>query len=178
MFNFFKKNDSNVDKLYNKILYLSRNKFFFVNLNLSDTFQNRIYLIFIHSAFIFLKIKHNENNLSYKKFYQKSFDFMINRIELDMREIGHGDVTINKNMKFLVTNFYNILIKFEKYGSLNTEEKFFLFNSYLVYKSQIKQNINYELVKYFDKYHSFCLDLTTDSVLMGDLKFNYKQMLK
>ena len=36
------------------------------------------------------------------------------------------------------------------------------------------KNMNYEdIVDYFDKYLSFCFDLTSDSVLKGDLKFNY-----
>jgi len=33
---------------------------------------------------------------------------------------------------------------------------------------------NSALIKYFDKYHSFCLDLCSDSVLKGELIFNYK----
>ena len=30
------------------------------------------------------------------------------------------------------------------------------------------------LVEYFDKYQAFCFDLSSDSVLSGDLNFNYK----
>ena len=44
-------------KLYNKILKLSRNKLFYTKLGLSDTFQNRIYLIFLHTSFLLIKIK-------------------------------------------------------------------------------------------------------------------------
>ena len=47
----------NEDKLYNKILLLSRNKFFYTKLALSDTFQNRINLIFMHIAFIFINMR-------------------------------------------------------------------------------------------------------------------------
>ena len=35
-----------------------------------------------------------------------------------MREIGFGDTTINKNMKFLVKTFYNILFNCEKYKKM------------------------------------------------------------
>ena len=48
------------DILYNNILSLSRNKLFFTKFCLADSFQNRIYLIFIHISFLFtysLKIK-------------------------------------------------------------------------------------------------------------------------
>ena len=97
------------DKLYNNILLFSRNKLFYTKFDLIDTFQNRIHLIFIHISFIFIKIKQNNKNQIYKIFYQKTFDFIFNKIELNMREIGFGDTTINKNMKFLVKTFYNIL---------------------------------------------------------------------
>ena len=98
------------DILYNNILSLSRNKLFFTKFGLADTFQNRIYLIFIHISFLFIKIKQNNQKEIYKIFYQKMFDLIFKNIELNMREIGYGDIVTNKNMKFLVlTNlFYHI----------------------------------------------------------------------
>ena len=56
------------------------------------------------------------------------FDLIFNRIELNMREIGYGDTLINRNMKFLVKTFYNILLNCENFNekSLNTK-KMFLF---------------------------------------------------
>ena len=33
---------------------------------------------------------------------------------------------------------------------------------------------NTDLVSYFDKYQAFCLDLSSDNVLKGDLNFSYK----
>ena len=101
------------DILYNNILSLSRNKLLFTKFNLTDTFQNRIYLIFIHVAFLFIKLKQNKLKEIYKDFYQKMFDLIFSNIELNMREIGYGDTVINKNMKFLVKTFYNILLSCE-----------------------------------------------------------------
>ena len=51
MFKYFKKKQSIEDKLYNKILSLSRNKLFYTKLDLKDSFQNRINLIFLHISF-------------------------------------------------------------------------------------------------------------------------------
>ena len=51
------QNEFQESKLYNKILFLSRNKLFYTKMNLSDTFQNRINLIFLHIGFLFIKIK-------------------------------------------------------------------------------------------------------------------------
>ena len=115
------------DILYNNILLLSRNKLFFTKFNLNDTFQNRIYLIFIHISFLFIKIKQINQKEIYKNFYQKMFDLIFKKIELNMREIGYGDIVINKNMKFLVIAFYNILLNCENFNrkSLILKKKFF-----------------------------------------------------
>ena len=109
--------------LYNNILLLSRNKLFYTKFDLADTFQNRIHLIFIHISFLFIKIKQNNENKKYKAFYQKMFDLIFSKIELNMREIGYGDVTINKNMKLLVKIFYNILLYCENYKQKNLNSK-------------------------------------------------------
>jgi len=45
---------------------------------------------------------------------------------------------------------------------------------YLTQNADKKSTNNIELVEYFDKYQAFCFDLSSDSVLKGDLNFNYK----
>ena len=160
--------------LYNNILLLSRNRLFYTKFDLVDTFQNRIHLIFLHISFLFIKIKQNKQSQSYKVFHQKMFDFIFNQIELNMREIGFGDTLINKNMKFLVRTFYNILLSCEKYKKKNLKSKKMFFLKYLERNNIKKHSINGSLIEYFDKYESFCFDLNPDSVLRGDLNFNYK----
>ena len=171
--NKIKKNNSTENNLYNTILLLTRKKIFYTNFNLADTFQNRIHLIFMHISFLFIKIKQKKNE-NYKVFYQSLFDLIFNKIELNMREIGYGDVTINKNMKQLIKKFYSILLKIEEYKNYNLENKKTFFIENLDFKTTDKL-LNYvDLVDYFDKYEAFCFDLNSDSVLQGNLNFNYK----
>ena len=162
------------DILYNNILSLSRNELFFTKFGLADTFQNRIYLIFIHISFLFIKIKQNNQKEIYKIFYQKMFDLIFKNIELNMREIGYGDIVTNKNMKFLVKTFYNILLNCENlnWRSLNLKKMFFF--KYLEHNNMKKKADKVPLIEYFDRYQAFCLDLSLDSVLKGDLNFRYK----
>ena len=91
-----------------------------------------------------------------------------------MREIGYGDVFVNKNMKILVRAFYNILLNCENYNDKNmiSKKKFFL--KYLEANNTKKHSNNDFLIEYFDKYEAFCFDLSNDSVLRGDLNFSYK----
>ena len=170
----FNQNNTKETVLYNNILLLSRKKVFYTKFNLTDTFQNRIILIFIHISFIFIKTKQNNENKKYKFFYQKMFDLIFKKIEFNMREIGHGDVTVNKNMKYLVKTFYNILLNCENYKTKSLSDKNFFFHNFLTQNMNLIDANNIDLIEYFDKYQTFCLDLSSDKVLKGVLNFNYK----
>ena len=174
MLKYSKQTKSQENTLYNKILFLSRNKLFYTKLSLNDTFQNRIILIFLHISFLFIKLKQKDKDLFYKEFYQKMFDFIFKKIELNMRELGYGDMLVNKNMKFLVKIFYNILLNCENYKKKNLKSKNLFLLKYLVQNSDKKKANYISLVDYFDKYQAFCFELGPDSVLKGDLNFNYK----
>ena len=173
MFQISKNKQVQENTLYNKNLSLSRNKLFYTKWCLSDTFQNRINLIFMHSSFLFNKIKMDNGHKIYKEFYQKMFDLIFNNIEINMREVGYGDVTVNNKMKLLVRIFYKILLNCETYNVQNHNFKDSFFEKHLSLKKGSKINNNNELIRYFDKYQSFCIDLTSDSVLKGELNFKY-----
>ena len=102
------------------------------------------------------------------------FDLIFIKIEQNMREIGYGDTVVNKNMKFLVKNFYDILLNCENYKKKNLKNKNLFLLKYLTQNEDKKSTNNIGLVEYFDKYQAFCFDLSPDSVLSGDLNFNYK----
>jgi len=174
MFQLLKKNKLQENKLYNKILSLSRNKLFYTKLGLSDTFQNRIILIFLHISFLFVKLKKGHKIQHYKEFYQRMFNIVFKQIELNMREIGYGDMTVSKNMKFLVTSFYNILLSCENYRKKSSKNKGLFLIKYLDLNDTVKSTNNNALVAYFDTYEAFSVDLNLDSVLKGDLNFNYR----
>tara|TARA_B110000438_G_C15376663_1_gene462904 strand:+ start:72 stop:593 length:522 start_codon:yes stop_codon:yes gene_type:complete len=160
------------ESIYNYILLLSRKKLFYTKFLLKDTFQNRINLILIHLSFLLIKIKKN-NNRDLKLFNQKLFDLVFKNIELNMREIGFSDTLINKNMKFISKIFYDILLKSEIYNKKNRDEKKLFLINFLDFKSDLKSSIYDEIIRYMDKYYSFCFDLSKDSVLKGDFKFNF-----
>ena len=103
------KTNKHDDNLYNTLLVLSRNIFFYKELSLPDTFETRIYLMFIHFSII-LKIFKKKK----EKFNQNSYDMLFHNIESNLRESGFGDVTVNKKMKDMNKLLYDILLKFEK----------------------------------------------------------------
>ena len=173
MLSYIKQVSTREVTLYNNILLLSRNELFYTKFDLTDTFQNRIHLIFIHISYLFVKLKQNMRNKKYRIFYQKLFDLLFKQIEFNMREIGYGDVLVNRNMKSLVKSFYDVLLYCENYRQETQESKKIFFTKYL--ETNIKQKManNDLMIKYFNKFQAFCFDLNSDSVLKGELNFNY-----
>ena len=87
--------------IYNNLIKLTRNKSLYENININETFSMRLIIFLMHFAF-FLKIF--KNNCS-KKTMQEIYDFIFRQIETSIREIGYGDVSINKKMKDYINIF-------------------------------------------------------------------------
>ena len=155
--------------LYNNLLSLSRNLFFYQKVSLADTFETRIYLMFLHFS-IFLRIYKKKE----VKFNQKSYDHFFNNIENNLRELGFGDVSVNKKMKELNKVFYDILLKFVK-PSLN-KESFFILEHKLIskYFSELKDpksSSYHEFETYFSNFYDFCFELPLEYMVRDAVNF-------
>ena len=166
MFSFYKKHNN---KLYNKLTELSRNKFFYNDTQLLDSFQTRILLIFFHLSII-LKISKKSN---FKKKTQDIFDNIFQNIEYHMRELGHGDVSVNKNMKNLNKIFYDILYNIDQ-DLYNIEMSKKLLVKYFFSKDKLDDEKAVKLASYFQKFRDFCFDLDVNNMLNGSINFNYR----
>ena len=130
--------------IYNNLIKLTRNKFFYENLNNKDTFSDRLIIFFFHFAF-FLKI-YKKND---QKELQNIYDFIFKQIELSIREIGYGDATVNKKMKEFINTFYKIVDKTELWNSLDLNKKTEFISSFLDMNIESLNFVNY-LNKYID----------------------------
>ena len=166
MFSFYKKHNN---KLYNKLTELSRNKFFYRDTQLMDNFQTRILLIFFHLSII-LKISKKSN---LKKKTQEIFDNIFQNIEYHMRELGHGDVSVNKNMKNLNKMFYDILYNLDQ-DLYDTEKSKKLLLKYFFSKDKSDDEKAMKLGNYFQKFRDFCFDLDVNNMLNGSINFKYR----
>jgi len=106
MFSAYKRH---YNPLYSKLVELSRTIFFYKKILLNDNFETRINLIFIHFSILLLIYKKKK-----EKFPQEIFDNIFLNIEYHIRELGYGDVAVNKKMKTLTRIFYDILLKIPK----------------------------------------------------------------
>ncbi len=150
--------------MYITLLQLSRNLNFYSKIGLKDSFETRIYLMFIHFSIILIIFKRKKNN-----FPQNEYDNLFFCIENNLRELGLGDVGVNKKMKELNKIFYDILLK------LNSEDLNFKINKDLIFKYFENLNANNDKYMYFEDYfvnfYNFCFELSPQTMIKGILNF-------
>ena len=149
---------------------LSRKLYFYNKINLKDTFETRIYLMFIHFSIILIICKKKKNNFS-----QDSYDNLFHSIENNLRELGFGDVSVNKKMKDLNKILYDILLKIEK--DEKKKESFQINQSLITkYFEELNSGKIEELGllnDYFLKFFNFCFELPLEYVIRDSIKFKY-----
>ena len=108
-----------------------------------------------------------------KQFPQKVFDNIFLNIEYHIRELGYGDIAVNKKMKVLTRIFYDILLKVK---NSNTDK--FLINKNIIKIYLVPQSINTDqpiddLAMYFKNFYYFCFELKNNNMLKGQINFKY-----
>ena len=132
--------------LYNTLVNLSRNKSLFSIFTDKDTFSDRILILLFHFSFFLRAYKKDTD----KEYLQKFFDYFFRQIELSLREIGYGDVSINKKMKDYINIFYSILDKIDDWNKLDNVKK----GEILSFYYNLKDN-HLKIVNYFDNFEIY-----------------------
>tara|TARA_B110001452_G_scaffold251563_1_gene240718 strand:- start:36 stop:530 length:495 start_codon:yes stop_codon:yes gene_type:complete len=161
----FKPKKHNID-LYNTLLVLSRNIFFYDKLELLDKFETRIYLMFVHFSIMMIIFKKKKN-----KFDQDSYDSLFQNIENNLRELGFGDVAVNKKMKELNKILYDILLKIEKPNNKAFKMNENLVVKYFVGLNDIKSDKFADFETYFVNFYNFCFELPLNNMIRDAINF-------
>ena len=128
---------------------------------MNDTFSDRLMIFLIHFSF-FLKIYKNSEN---QQLMQSIYDYIFNQLELSIREIGYGDMSINKKMKNYINTFHSLLSEIDKWDTYNDDEKDNLLRNFFSYQGEIN-----DLTKYFEKYRLFLTKSSLNSFAKGVIK--------
>tara|TARA_B100000963_G_scaffold57717_1_gene45832 strand:- start:495 stop:968 length:474 start_codon:yes stop_codon:yes gene_type:complete len=150
--------------IYNNLIKLTRNKNLYLNLERNDEFSDRLIFLMFHFALFLKKYK---NEISKKK-SQELFDFIVRQIELSIREIGYGDVSVNKKMKDYVNMFYAILDKIEINDMSNYEN----INSFFKKIFNLDKNIEF-YADYYKKYDEYLSNNTLNNFTKDILNHNF-----
>ena len=153
--------NKNYINIYNNLIKFSRNKKLFSIFTKEDSFSDRLIIFLLHFGF-FLKIyKNNENQQKMQNIY----DCIFEQLELSIREIGYGDVSINKKMKTYINTFHSLLNKIEIWENLTEVNRDDLLRSFFNYEGEIK-----DLSKYFEKYRLFLIKSSLNLFTKGVVK--------
>ena len=135
---------NNYLNLYNNFIKLTTNKSLYKGISTQqDVFSDRLTLFLLHFAFFLKEFKNPEN----QKLLQEIYDFNFRQLELNIREIGYGDQTVNKKIKDYINNFHAIISNIHFWEDLNIEEKKKKISPFLTNF----ENITY-LVDYFEEF--------------------------
>ena len=150
--------------IYNNLIKLTRNKNLYLNLERNDEFSDRLLFLMFHYA-LFLKKYKSEIN---KNKSQELFDFFVRQIELSIREIGYGDVSVNKKMKEYVNIFYAILDQIEVYDMSKNENITNFFKKIF----HLNKNIDF-YANYYKKYDEYLSNNTLNNFTKDILNLNF-----
>ena len=156
--------DNKYINIYNNLINLTRNKKLYVDLIKHDTFSDRLFFFLFHLAFL-LKVYKKQCS---KNTLQEIFDHFFKQLEISIRELGYGDVTINKKMKKYVNLFYSILEKVDKWETLDKSQQQKVLHKYL---NLANNNVN--TLNYFENYYNYLKNNTFNSLLKGVIKLNF-----
>ena len=106
-------------------------------------------------------------------FSQKMYDDLFHNIENNLRELGFGDVSVNKKMKEFNKILYDILLKIGKIKNytkeLEVDDK--LLSKYFneLYDQEDAKYL--KLKKYFSLFYKFCFELPLENMVRDALKY-------
>ena len=143
---------------------LSRNKNIYYSFTNKDTFSDRLLIFLFHLAFFFKNYKSKID----QKYIQNFYDYTFRQIELDIREIGYGDQSVNKKMKTYINMLYSIIEKIHNWENYDKNDKLKIFNLYIENKDN-----NQKIVDYFEKYYIYLTKISLNSFIKSviDHKF-------
>ena len=114
-----------------------------------------------------LFLKHFKTSTN-PKTLQELFDFIIRQIELSIREIGYGDVSVNKKMKDYINLFYYIAEEIEKFDLNDNVNQLSLLKKYL----NTDKNLDF-YTDYFNKYRLFLTKNPLNNFTKDILNLNF-----
>ena len=121
--------------------------------------------MFVHYSIILQIFK-----MKKREFSQKSYDSLFYAIENNLRELGFGDVAVNKKMKDLNKVFYDILLKINN-SKTNIELNKNLIIKYFPQLNDLNSN-KYQLFNdYFINFYHFCFEISPETMIKDALKF-------
>jgi cytochrome b pre-mRNA-processing protein 3 len=114
----FSREKKTAHKLYKTIVQQARKPVFYENCGVADTFDGRFDMISLHMILIIRRMKRDIDQT--RDLSQALFDYMFDDIDLNLRELGIGDMGVLTRVKKMTKAFYGRLESYDH--GLNFED--------------------------------------------------------
>lgn len=101
-----------VSAVYSRIVGQSRQPFLYTEFGVPDTAIGRFDMIVVHAFLVFRRLK--AQGPGAEAFGQALFDHMFVDMDMSLREMGVGDLSVGKKVKALAKGFYGRVVAYEK----------------------------------------------------------------
>ena len=167
----FSKEKKIAHKLYKAIVRQARQPVFYESYGVADTFDGRFDLISLHMILIIRRMKSDIDQS--RKLSQALFDYMFDDIDLNLRELGIGDMGVLHRVKKMTKAFYGRL---ESYDQGLTEKDDTLLSAALernIYRENDVTDANLRTITSYTRGQSLYLDkISIGSLMAGKLEFD------
>ncbi|NVK18021.1 MAG: hypothetical protein HWE30_04940 [Methylocystaceae bacterium] len=103
---------SEVQALYSAIVAQSRQPAFYTDLEVADTVEGRFDMIVLHAFVVMRRLK--EGDEAVKEFAQSLYDLMFADFDLNLRELGVGDMGLARRVPKMAEAFYGRITVYEE----------------------------------------------------------------
>ena len=122
--------------------------------------------MFIHYSIVLIVLKQKKHSID-----QDNYNNLFLSVENNLRELGFGDISVNKKMKDLNKFFYDILLK------LNTSNERFKLNKALIISYFVifeKSDEKWKKIEhYLESFYKFCFELPPENMIERIKKYKY-----
>ena len=122
--------------------------------------------MFIHYSIVLIVLKQKKHSID-----QDNYNNLFLSVENNLRELGFGDISVNKKMKDLNKFFYDILLK------LSTSKRNFVLNKELIVKyfNIFEENDDKwkKFKHYFEDFYKYCFEIHPESMIEGIKNYKY-----
>lgn len=108
----FSREKQTAHKLYAAIVEQARQPAFYRDLGVADSFDGRFDLISLHMILVMRRLKDDRELTG--KLSQALFDYMFDDIDMNLREMGFGDMGVLKRVKKMAQAFYGRLESYDR----------------------------------------------------------------
>lgn len=175
MFSIFKTQDKPYEKeaiqLYTMAMDRARHPYFFEILDVPDTMDGRFEVLALHIFLIMDRLMGAEDKVLGKQASQALFDVMFADMDQSLRQVGLGDMTVPKRMRFLMKGFNGRSHIYAEALKNASDEALMAALSKNVYEEKVGEETLKKLTAYIRQCHKGLEKQSVEAILSASVNF-------